>query len=149
MTRFAKSFRQVQDDLRLVGVKIVHDREWQEYVVSYQGSTYHTDDLADAWVTGMMMMTERQTNPPEGRTQGPWHRKAGGVVLEKEMVEQLEDMVDQFSLQDVLSALAAVCYAKQEHIASAWQDAGLAKVWERAAKQIDGLAGRPAITQVS
>lgn len=49
----------------------------------------------------------------------------------KEMVEDLERMVDRTSLGTVLCALAEVCALKSEHVAANWQDRALSALWGR------------------
>ncbi len=49
----------------------------------------------------------------------------------------LESLVDQFSVSTVIAMLSDVASEKAEHIRSAWQDEGLAKVWDRMAKTLD------------
>lgn len=44
--------------------------------------------------------------------------------------ELLERMVDSFDLAGVIDALADICEAKAEHVATAWQDTRTAKLWE-------------------
>lgn len=55
------------------------------------------------------------------------------------MQDQLEAYVDQYGLYGVLEKLQQVCYEKQDHVQSNWQDAALAKLWEKRA-QIVGWA---------
>lgn len=52
----------------------------------------------------------------------------------------LEALIDRYGLQDVLANIAMVCDDKATHVAHSWQDASLAKVWLKAALQIDKLA---------
>lgn len=50
------------------------------------------------------------------------------------VTETLESLIDQTSLLDVLVALELVCAEKADHIRHNWQDAKLAKDWDRASK---------------
>lgn len=52
----------------------------------------------------------------------------------------LERTVDRYGLAAVLSELGAISGKKSEHIATNWQDAGLAKQWDRAARRIRDCA---------
>lgn len=57
------------------------------------------------------------------------------------ITEQLESLIDQTSLLDVLVGLELVCAEKADHIRLNWQDAKLAKAWDRASK-VCGHAAR-------
>lgn len=58
---------------------------------------------------------------------------------------QLEDILDRTSLQDILSALSAICADKAEHVSSNWQDEALAKAWQRAAEYLNNASGARAV----
>jgi hypothetical protein len=45
--------------------------------------------------------------------------------------EDLEAMVDRYGVSAILNGLANICAAKSEHIATNWQDASLAKLWDK------------------
>lgn len=49
----------------------------------------------------------------------------------------LESLIDRHGLCDVLMALAHIAREKEEHITINWQDHGLAKKWDHAARQLD------------
>jgi hypothetical protein len=52
--------------------------------------------------------------------------------------EQLEQLIDKFTLTQVLHALSDICYGKSEHlIRSNWQDTTAARDWERVARRIE------------
>jgi hypothetical protein len=59
-----------------------------------------------------------------------------------ELENAIEALVDASSLEAVVNALANVAAAKAEHIASNWQDATTAKVWDRAARELDKAVGK-------
>ena len=44
---------------------------------------------------------------------------------------ELEAMVDRHGVSAILNELANICAAKSEHIATNWQDASLAKLWDK------------------
>ncbi len=46
----------------------------------------------------------------------------------------LEDIVDKYSLSEVLGMLADICDGKGEHLESNWQDRVSAKFWYKASK---------------
>lgn len=68
---------------------------------------------------------------------------------EEELREELEQSIDSNSLQFWLYELAAICEEKAEHIESEWQDAALARLWNRAANAITKTAENAAIEAVS
>lgn len=43
--------------------------------------------------------------------------------------EHLEQLIDCYGMPRMLSELAAIAYAKAEHVESNWQDANLAEAW--------------------
>ena len=51
--------------------------------------------------------------------------------------EELELMVDRYSVAEVLQALAQVCREKADHIRSNWQDQTTARSWDAAAVRLD------------
>lgn len=52
---------------------------------------------------------------------------------------ELEKMVDKTSLWQVVSDLVDICYAKDAHIRSNWQDNKLAKGWRDAGDELYGI----------
>jgi len=59
------------------------------------------------------------------------------------LLEQLEQLIDQNSLQGVLNTLADVCSEKADHLQSNWQDTFEANIWTCRAKAISKIADRP------
>lgn len=53
----------------------------------------------------------------------------------------LETMIDHHGLSTVLTMIADVCGEKAEHLRAAWQDGGAARLWEKAARRVNGAAG--------
>lgn len=49
--------------------------------------------------------------------------------MDEESKFKLEQMIDRYSVEDVLATLAAICQEKAEHYAVSWQDTTSAKVW--------------------
>lgn len=70
------------------------------------------------------------------------------MSIHKEMsaadVLAIEHLIDRYSLPEVLYAVAYICGAKAEHLATNWQDAHSAKSWMRACIKIDALAAHHA-----
>ena len=61
----------------------------------------------------------------------------------------LEELIDEESLRNVLDGLEAICHGKAEHLASNWQDANTAKLWEKAGKLMGKMVDHPAIRIIS
>lgn len=57
----------------------------------------------------------------------------------------LEAIIDRTSLAAVVEAIAAICYGKQEHVLTNWQDRGLAQAWYRAAVRVEATAASNAV----
>jgi hypothetical protein len=64
------------------------------------------------------------------------------VRTRQEITELLEQLVDDANVADVLDELATVCFAKADHVRTAWQTPQLAAEWERAGHDIERLAER-------
>lgn len=60
-----------------------------------------------------------------------------GLVL-----ETLERLIDETSLDFVLGKMSEVCCLKADHIRCAWQDDGTADLWEDTASDLDILQAR-------
>ena len=71
------------------------------------------------------------------------------MKTQAQLIAEIEPIVDSSSLADVLFALARMCNEKAEHLESNWQDAITARVWDRAARKIDRLAGDSTIETLS
>lgn len=50
--------------------------------------------------------------------------------------QKLEQMIDKYSVADVLIAIKDICDEKAEHIDMNWQDTQLANQWKKAAREI-------------
>lgn len=57
-----------------------------------------------------------------------------------ELQDQLEELVDATSLEDVIRALSVVCGLKADHIAVDWQDKATSRPWSRAQCALDKAA---------
>jgi hypothetical protein len=62
----------------------------------------------------------------------------GGAMSDTK--DQLEDLVDFFTLRAVLRMLSEICSEKAEHLQVNWQDNTTAKNWESASKLLDEAA---------
>lgn len=59
------------------------------------------------------------------------------IRLDDEDSRTLESLIDKHNLDEVVQALADICFAKAEHLQANWQDAATAKTWNRAGKALD------------
>lgn len=50
-----KAIREINKLLKGTGVKVINNKEWNEYIVKQGKNTYHTDDLQDAIDTAKAM----------------------------------------------------------------------------------------------
>jgi 3-methyladenine DNA glycosylase AlkC len=57
-----------------------------------------------------------------------------------ERTEVLEDMIDESSVAEILRDIEQVCYNKQEHILSNWQDDHLAERWFKIAQELQNAS---------
>jgi len=59
------------------------------------------------------------------------------VAINAPLAEQIESLVDQYSVKELLEALADVCCEKAEHLEANWQDGESAKPWRRTATRVE------------
>ena len=59
--------------------------------------------------------------------------------------ERLEQLVDSFSILDVVSALSYVCYEKAEHLRSNWQDSRTGDAWGQVGSALDKVEALPVV----
>ncbi|BBD63028.1 hypothetical protein NIES2109_58780 (plasmid) [Nostoc sp. HK-01] len=59
--------------------------------------------------------------------------------MTKEYMDSLESVVDQLTLAAVLEMLERICHKKAENLRTHWQDENSAKLWDKAAKQIEQI----------
>ncbi|MFM2060357.1 MAG: hypothetical protein RLZZ507_27 [Cyanobacteriota bacterium] len=57
----------------------------------------------------------------------------------KEFMNALEELVDKLTLGAILEMLERICHKKAENLRTHWQDEETAKLWEKAAKQIENI----------
>ena len=62
---------------------------------------------------------------------GQWSRDVDGWI------EDVEAMIDKLGIDWLKDVIVDICYAKSEHLASAWQDQHGSKLWEKQAKEFD------------
>lgn len=59
------------------------------------------------------------------------------MPMTEDELSDLEDLVDRVGMPEIIGSLAEIAWAKEEHVASAWQDKQLARDWSRVAKALD------------
>ena len=57
----------------------------------------------------------------------------------KEFTHSLEELVDKLTLGAILEILERICHKKAENLRTHWNDEENAKLWEKAAKQIENI----------
>lgn len=62
------------------------------------------------------------------------------IPLAPETRDELERLIDHFTLASVLDSLREICDGKAQHIQEQWQDRTTARAWERAAGRLNTLA---------
>jgi hypothetical protein len=61
-------------------------------------------------------------------------------IMQKEYMEILEALSDKLTLSAILEMLERICHKKAENLRTHWQDEDLAKLWEKAARQIEQIS---------
>ncbi len=56
-----------------------------------------------------------------------------------EYMEVLETVIDKLTLAAVLEMLERICHKKAENLRNHWDDEVTAKLWEKAARQIENI----------
>ncbi|AVH64033.1 MULTISPECIES: hypothetical protein [Nostoc] len=59
--------------------------------------------------------------------------------MTKEYMESLEAIVDQLTLAAVLEMLERISHKKAENLRNHWKDEASAKLWDKAARQIEQI----------
>ena len=62
-----------------------------------------------------------------------------GVSVMKEYMSALEGLVEQLTLAAILEMLERICHKKAETLRTHWNDEETAKLWEKAARQIENI----------
>lgn len=62
------------------------------------------------------------------------------VAKRQQALDDIERVVDAFSVREALAFLDEVCGMKAEHVREHWQDGLSARVWERTGRKIEKLA---------
>ncbi len=59
--------------------------------------------------------------------------------MAKEYMEILEALIDKLTLSAILEMLERICHKKAENLRTHWQDQASAKLWDKAARQIEQI----------
>ncbi|MBW4666610.1 MAG: hypothetical protein KME60_03995 [Cyanomargarita calcarea GSE-NOS-MK-12-04C] len=59
--------------------------------------------------------------------------------MTKEYMDGLEAFVDKLTLAAVLEMLERICHKKAENLRNNWKDEMQAKLWDKAARQIEQI----------
>lgn len=65
-----------------------------------------------------------------------------GTTMNASLNDALEALVDRYGMSQVLFSLAAVCYEKEDHIRTNWQDKVTARAWHSDAVAVENLAAK-------
>jgi hypothetical protein len=57
----------------------------------------------------------------------------------KEYIEILEGLIDRLTLAAILELLERICHKKAENMRNKWKDEASAKLWDKAARQIENI----------
>jgi len=49
------------------------------------------------------------------------------------VVEEVEDLIDRYGITTLIDAVVEVCFLKEEHVRTNWQDHALGDAWQRTA----------------
>ena len=60
----------------------------------------------------------------------------------KEASYQLEQLIDKFTLPQIIDQLAVVCREKADHLRENWQDNNAARLWDRNANKLESISGK-------
>ncbi len=55
---------------------------------------------------------------------------------------QLEQLIDKFTLPQIVDQLAVICREKADHLRVNWQDNNAARLWDRNANKLEMLSGK-------
>lgn len=58
------------------------------------------------------------------------------------LAEQLEQLIDKYSIADVLAVIGDICEVKAEHVLVNWQDEGIALKWQAIAEALSAIDAR-------
>jgi len=59
--------------------------------------------------------------------------------MHKEYMDILEELIDKLTLAAILEMQERICHKKAEDLRNNWQDETSAKLWDKAARQIEQI----------
>jgi hypothetical protein len=59
--------------------------------------------------------------------------------MKPEEIEILEALIDRLTLATVIEMLERICHRKAENLRTHWKDEISAKLWDKAARQIENI----------
>ncbi len=59
--------------------------------------------------------------------------------MKTEYMDILESLVDKLTLATVIEMLERICHKKAENLRTHWKDEVSAKLWDKAARQIENI----------
>ena len=59
--------------------------------------------------------------------------------MNEDKAYQMEELLDKLGIVDFIEMLESICYEKEEHLKTNWQDSTIAKLWHRNAKALENL----------
>lgn len=65
--------------------------------------------------------------------------------MNQETKDIIEKIIDENSLLETINAISEICYLKEDHVRSNWQDENLAKEWSKCGKEISKIADKDCI----
>ena len=63
-------------------------------------------------------------------------------MVERELQDELEQLLDKTTLATVIELLANICILKAEHLRTNWQDDKTAKCWDQDGLKLTKLASK-------
>lgn len=62
------------------------------------------------------------------------------IIKIKELItERLEKIVDEYTIEQTIEALAEVCFLKSEHLKTNWQDEYSSELWEKIGNKLNNI----------
>ena len=64
------------------------------------------------------------------------------LIAKAEIIEQLEKIIDKYSIAYVLNSIAMIAWEKGDHAIGSWQEPKLGRKWVNLGDSLEGLADR-------
>jgi hypothetical protein len=62
--------------------------------------------------------------------------------MNESLQNELEALIDRYGMSQVLLGIAAVCYEKEDHLRTNWQDTTTARAWHSDGVAVENLAAK-------